>query len=404
MTSEAAAPKLFGPEMLANPYPVYHKLRAAQPVHWVPALEAWVVTSHELVSAALRNPLLSSDRFDRARQRLAAKGMAVPFDDRMKSMIHRDPPDHTRLRGLVNKAFTPRAVDALEGYIGRVINEALDRVQPAGKMELIHDLAYPLPVIVIAEMLGVPTEDRAKFKKWSDELSVALSGDVASLSEATLKRVLQARGELVDYFRAIVERRRKEPGLDLLTALVQAEEGGGRLNEDEIYSMAVLLLIAGNETTTNLIGNGLNALLHNPEQVRRLWADGSLVATAVEEMLRYDSPVQLTTRLAKQDLEMGGTKIAAGQAMYLLIGAANRDPAVFAEPDRFDVGRADNKHLAFGAGPHFCLGAPLARLEAKLTLEALRRRFPGGLQPGAGEVKYRNNFNLRGLEALPVEF
>lgn len=394
--------KLFGPEMLADPYPVYHRLRATHPVFRVPALDAWVVTSYEAVTAALRNPQFSSDRFPRVRKRLAAKGLDELVDDRVRSMIHMDPPDHTRLRGLVNKAFTPRAVNAMEERIQRLVDELLNAVQGRG-MDMIRDLGYPLPVTVIAEMLGVPTEDRDLFKRWSDEISIVLGGDVTALPAADLRRVAKAREELADYFRAIVARRRREPGDDLLTALVQAEEGGGRLSEDELYSTAVLLLIAGNETTTNLVGNGLLALLRHPDQMWRVWNDPALVPSAVEEMLRYDSPVQLTTRLAKVDLEVHGTKIRQGEWVYLVLGAANRDPAQFPEPDRFDVSRADNKHLAFGAGPHFCLGAPLARLEAQVTLRTLRRRYPG-LRLGTEKPEYRNNFNLRGLKALPVVF
>lgn len=395
--------KLFGPEMLADPYPVYHRLRATHPVFWVPVLDAWMVTSYAAVTAALRNPQLSSDRFPRVRERLAPKGLDVLVDDRVRSMIHMDPPDHTRLRGLVNKAFTPRAVDLMAERIQGIVDELLGAVQGRGRMDVIRDLAYPLPVMVIAEMLGVPPEDRDRFKQWSDEISVVLGGDVTALSEAVLRRVVEARNELVDYFRAVVTQRRKEPGDDLLTALVRAEEGGGRLTEDELYSTAILLLIAGNETTTNLIGNGLLALLRYPDQQRRVWDDPELVAPAVEEMLRYDSPVQMTTRMAKVDLEMHSAKISQGQWIYLILAAANRDPAQFPEPDRFDVGRADNKHIAFGAGPHFCLGSPLARLEAQLTFRTLRRRYPG-LRLGAESPEYRNNFNLRGLKALPVVF
>jgi cytochrome P450 len=407
MTSDARALagelKLFGPEMLADPYTVYHRLRAAQPVCRVPPLDAWVVTSYEAVSAALRNPQLSSDRSDRVRQRLAGKGLDGLVDERSRSMIHMDPPDHTRLRSLVNKAFTPRAVNAMAGKIRGIVDDLLDAVQAQGRMDAIQDLAYPLPVIVIAEMLGVPPADRDRFKHWSDEISVILSGDVAALPPDVLHRAVAARTELVDYFGAAVARRRQVPGDDLLTALIRAEEGGSHLTEDELYSMAVLLLIAGNETTTNLIGNGLLALLRHPEEHRRLWADAALLPSAVEEMLRYDGPVQLTTRLARVDMKIHGTEIRKGQWAYLMLAAANRDPAQFPDPDRFDVSRAENKHVAFGAGPHFCVGAPLARLEAQLALDALRRRCPG-LRLGAEKVEYRNNFNLRGLKALPVLF
>jgi cytochrome P450 len=388
--------------MLANPYPFYHRLRATQPVLRVPALDAWIVTTYEGVNGCLRNPRLSSDRFPRARARLEAKGLAGLIDDRMRSMIHMDAPDHTRLRALVNKAFTPRVVEAMEGRIDAILEELLDAAQKKGRFDLIADLAYPLPVMVIAEMLGVPAEDRSKFKRWSDDLSAVLAGDPAALSDEVLRRVMAAREELVDYFRAIAVKRRLSPGNDLISALVQAEEEGGRLSEDELYSTLVLLLVAGNETTTNLIGNGMLALLNHPDEMRRVWEDSTFVPSAVEEMLRYDGPIQFTTRLAKADLEIHDTKVHEGEWLYLVIGAANRDPAQFPDPDRFDVGRTANKHIAFGAGAHFCLGAPLARLEAQLALRSLSRRCPN-LRLSSDKPEYRNNFNLRGLIALQVE-
>jgi len=270
-------------------------------------------------------------------------------------------------------------------------------------MEVISDLAYPLPVMVIAEMLGIPPEDRDRFKKWSDDMSMLLGGDPAALPEEVVRGAIASREELVDYFRTIAAKRREQPGNDLFSALLQAEEEGGRLTEDELYSTVVLLLVAGNETTTNLIGNGLLALLRAPDQLQRVWEDPMLVPATVEEMLRYDGPVQLTTRLAKIDMEIHGTTIKQGEWLYLVIGAANRDPAQFPDPDRFDVSRVDNKHVAFGAGAHFCLGAPLARLEAQVTLRTLRRRCPN-LRLEAEKPVFRSNFNLRGLKDLPVAF
>ncbi|MDB5352861.1 MAG: cytochrome [Planctomycetota bacterium] len=402
MTSEAiGGPKLFGPEMLADPYPVYHTLRAADPVLWVPTLDAWVVTSYEAVSAGLRDARLSSQRFDRIRGRAESKLPGTTVDPSMRSMIHMDPPDHSRLRSLVVKAFTPRVVDAMEGRIQGMIDGFLSGITCPGRMDVMDVLAYPLPVTVIAEMLGVSPEDRHRFKTWSDEISVILSGDVAGLPEAEVKRAFDARHELVDYFRSVVARNRGGPGTDLLTALARAEDEGGRLSEDELYSTAVLLLIAGNETTTNLIGNGLLALLSHPDQLERLKGDPTLVTSAVEEMLRYDSPVQMTTRMAKVDLEIHGTAIKQGQWVFLMIAAANRDPARFPDPDRFDITRADNEQIAFGAGPHFCLGASLARLEGQLAIRSLLSRFPD-LKLGTGAIEHRNNFNLRGLKSLDV--
>ena len=397
-------PKLFGPEMLADPYPTYRKLREAHPVFWAAQLDAWIVTSFEAVSAGLRNSRLSSERFERIRSRFAEKGIDEKMaENRLRSMIHLDPPDHTRLRSLVNKAFTPRMAAEMEGRIQGMIDGFLDEVQGQGRMDAIETLAYPLPVTVIAEMLGAPVEDRHKFKKWSDEISIVLSGDAASLPADVLQRSFDSRNELVEYFRAIVAGKRSGTHVDLLAALAKAEEDGGRLTEDELYSNAVLLMIAGNETTTNLIGNGLLALLRHPDQLHRLQSDPALIPSAIEEMLRFDGPVQLTTRIAKCDLEIEGTEIRQGQGVYLFLGAADRDPAKFSEPDRFDVGRVDNKHVAFGGGPHFCLGAPLARLEAKLAFQALIRRFPD-IRLENDAVEYRRNFNLRGLTALPVVF
>jgi cytochrome P450 len=402
MSTDAGS--LFGPEMLADPYSFYARLRAAGPVAWVPQLEAWLVTGYQAVTEGLRDPRLSSERFRRVRDRLAARGLGALLDDRARSMNFLDAPDHTRLRAQVSKAFTPKVVADMEPHIRDLVGRLLDGARARGGLEAIRDLAYPLPVTVIAEMLGVPTEDLDRFKAWSDEISAGLAGDVASLPDAVLRRVLDARNELADYFRAAVARRRQAPGRDLLTGLLRAEEAGTLLTEDELLSTAVLLLVAGNETTTNLIGNGLLALLRHPDQMARVWADPALVPAAVEEMLRYEGPVQFATRLAKVDFEMGGAAIRRGQAVYLVLAAANRDPAQFPDPDRFDVGRADNKHVAFGAGPHFCLGAPLARLEAQLAFRELIRRFPGGLRLGSPSPEYRPNFNLRGLKELPVQY
>ncbi len=401
--TQTSGVSLFTPEMLANPYPVYAHLRANHPVCRVEALDAWFVTSYAAISAALRNPALSSDRFMRAKKRLGERGLAGLADERFKSLIHMDPPDHTRLRSLVNKAFTPHVVDGMEARIQLVIDELLDGVAPAGKMDVIKDLAYPLPVIVIAEMLGIPAADRDRLKQWSDDISPVLSGDVGGLSEETLLRVVAARKELGEYFRTIVGQRRRSPGDDLLTALIEAEEGAGRLSEDELYSTLVLLLFAGHETTTNLIGNGLLALLQHSSEKARVWEEAAPIPPTVEEMLRYDSPVQLTNRLATRDITIEGVTIRAGEWVYLVLAAGNRDPGRFAEPDRFDATRSDNKHLAFGGGPHFCIGAPLARLEGRLVLSTLRRRFPE-ISLGSAKPQYRNNFNLRGLAALPVIF
>jgi cytochrome P450 len=395
-------PKLFGPDMLADPYPIYQQLREAEPVVRDESLKAWVATSYDAVAAGLRNPLFSSDRDRMAYDRLGERGLAHLALDHFQSLIHRDPPDHTRLRGLINKAFTPKVVAGLEPRIQGIVDQLLDAA-PAGGMDVIHALAYPLPVTVIADLLGLPAADREKFKTWSDDVSAVFAGDIGGLPEEVLRRAKDARDECVEYLESAVAARRAAPRDDLLTALLRAEEGGGHLSEDELYTSVILLLIAGNETTTNLIGNGLNALMRHPGAFARVWADPALIPQAVEEMLRFDSPVQLTTRQAKADLPVGGVMVPAGDWIFLVIGAANRDPAHFPDPDRFDLDRENKRHLSFGVGAHFCVGAPLARLEAQVVLRSLRARYPN-IRPNGEPPEYRYNFNLRGLTALPVRF
>jgi cytochrome P450 len=399
---KAAPHPLFNARTRANPYPTYQRLRSEDPVHWDEAYGRWILTRYADVVAVLRSPAASSDRAG-AMLRFAPPSMRPLVESRSNSMIHSDAPKHTRLRLLVNKAFTARAVEAMTGNIRRLVDGFLDAVVSRGRMDVIADLAYPLPVTVIAEMLGVPAEDRDRFKRWSDELAALVGGNAADLGLRDYRRIARRSHELSAYLAGIVARRRAEPQDDLLSALAQAEEAGDRLSGDELYANATLLLVAGHETTTNLIGNGTLALLHHPDQWQRLKADPSLVPQAVEELLRYDSPVQFTTRLLKEDLDVGGKRLRAGQTVLLILGAANRDPGQFADPDRLDVGRTDVKHLSFGLGSHYCLGAPLARLEARVGFEALLRRMPN-LRLEGGDPPFRDNFNLRGLETLPVAF
>jgi cytochrome P450 len=401
MGKSAGPARMFGPEMLANPYPAYNLLRSMDPVHWQEAVNGWVLSRYADVAAMLRGPHVSSDRT--AAQAKAPEEFRELYTFRANSMLNSDPPKHTRLRTLVSKAFTPAAVERLAPIIQKVVDEAVDAALPAGGMEIMHDLAYPLPVTVIAHMLGVPPEDRDRFKKWSDEITATAGNIVANLTPEHYRRAIQSTRELTAYFRQVVAERRSRPRDDLLTAMAKAEEQGDRLSEPELFANAVLLLNAGHETTTNLIGNGAWALLRFPEQKRRLREDPSLANTAVEELLRFDSPVQFTSRALKEDVTVGGKALKAGQMVLLLLGAANRDPAQFADPDRLDVGRQDNKHVAFGMGPHFCLGAPLARLEGRIVLQTLLRRLPG-LRLDGPEPAYRDNFNLRGLKALKVAF
>jgi cytochrome P450 len=393
---------LFGAEMLADPYPVYRRLREADPVHWYEAFGAWVLTRYHEVVTALHDPRFSSERTGAMQQMAGRPGLTPFFDFLATRMVYADPPRHTRLRGLVSKAFTPHAVEAMRPHIQALVDQFLDRVQPHGRMDVVADLAYPLPVTVIVEMLGVPVEDRDRLKRWSDEFIVYFSKSPDQVTPEEYDRAARAVAAEEGYFRTSVARLRGEQR-SLLGAMARAEESGDRLSEQELYANANLLLTAGHETTTNLIGNGVLALLRHADQLEKLRADPSLLPGAIEEFLRYDSPVQFTHRVAKEDVAVGDKTIRRGQFVYLMLAAANRDPARFPDADRLDVTRKDNHHLSFGQGPHFCLGAPLARLEALIAFGTLLRRFPA-LRLATDRLEYRPTFNLHGLKALPVSF
>ena len=390
------------PEVRANPYPLYRQLREQDPVHWSELMASWVLTRYDDVEAVLRDP-----RFSTARRRTGNRftEQLMEMQEQMgpigqaTTMLRADPPEHTRLRNLVSKAFTPRAIEAMRPHIQQIVDELLDAVEGSDRFDLIHDLAYPLPVIVIAEMLGVAPEDRDRFKRWSGDIAATLGGPM--LSPEVIQQAIASSREMTDYFRGVIEIRRKEPEDDLLSALIAAKEQGEALSEHEVLATCVLLLVAGNETTTNLIGNGMVALLQHPDQLEQLRDDPSLTESAVEEFLRYDGPVQATGRTATEDVEVGGTVIKEGQVAFTLLGAANHDPAQFANPDTLDITRKDNRHLAFGHGIHFCLGAQLARVEAQVAFETLLRRFPD-LKLGADEVEWGGAFILRGPKALPL--
>ncbi len=394
----------FVPEVHANPYPVFRQLREEDPVHWSELMDAWVLTRYADVVAVLKHPRFSADR-RRARNRFAQQA-AMTLEEqgplaRAATMLTADPPEHTRLRGLVSKAFTIRAVEAMRPRIQRITDELLDAAQEKGELDVIWDLGYPLPVIVIAEMLGVPSERRDDFKRWSDDIVATLGGPF--VAPEVLERGQQSAHEMAEYFRGVIDERRRAPKDDLLSGLIAAEERGEALSEDEMIATCMLLLAAGNETTTNLIANGTLALLRNPEQLDRLRNDPSLVESAVEEFLRYDGPVQGTARVALEDVEIGGKQVEEGQLVFTLLAAANHDPTVFAAPDELDVARRDNRHVAFGFGIHFCLGAPLARLEGQIAFETILRRLLN-LRLATDEVEWGGTFILRGLKKLPVTF
>jgi cytochrome P450 len=394
---------LFGPGMVADPYPVYDRLRASDPVHWHEPFGAWVLTRYADVAAVLHDPRFSAERTGKMQEMAGSADLGPFFEFLSARMLYADPPRHTRLRGLVSKAFTPHAVEAMRPHVQALVDQFLDRVQGQGRMDVIADLAYPLPVTVIVEMLGVPVQDRDQLKKWSDDFVVYFSKHLGQVTPEEYRRSAQAVAAERAYFGAAAAERRRQPREDLLSALVQAEEAGDRLTEEELHANANLLLTAGHETTTNLIGNGTLALLRHSDQLEKLRSDPSLIPSAVEEFLRYDSPVQFTHRLAREDVSLGGKTIRKGQFVYLMLAAANRDPARFPDPGRLDVTRKDNHHLAFGQGPHFCLGAPLARLEAQIAFGTLLRRFLT-LRLETDRLEYRETFNLHGLKALPVRF
>jgi len=392
----------FDPVFRTDPYPVYKRLREENPVHPGP-IGGLVLTRHADCLRVLRHPAASSD--ERNGELFKALDAAGEIDHDLsdnRPFLFLDPPDHTRLRRLVSKAFTPRTVERLRPRVQALVDELLDAVVPTGSIELIEDLAYPLPVQVISEMLGVPPEDHERFKGWSKDLARGLDPDFI-LPPDVLEQRNRAVEAFSEYFLELIAERRRSPRDDLLSALVAAEDEGDRLTEQELLSTCTLLLVAGHETTVNLIANGTLALLRHPDQLERLRDDPSVSRSAVEELLRYDPPVQLTGRVALEDIELGDATVEAGTFALLLLASANRDPDAFPDPDRVDLGRTDNHHLAFGFGTHFCLGAPLARLEGEIALTTLVRRCPD-LALATDELRYKENLILRGLEALPISF
>jgi pimeloyl-[acyl-carrier protein] synthase len=373
-------------QLQGDPYRLYAQLRAAGRVLWSEQLGRWMVSGHPEALAVLKDSRMSSDP-------TRADGRPSASDLPPLSMLFLDPPDHTRLRTLVLRAFTPRVVEGLRARVQELVDHALDRACDRGGLDLIADLASPLPATVIAELLGVPAEEHEVIK----DLSIAGSLDPIALDQAP---PIAARRELDLYLTAAIDRRRQQPRDDLISRLIDAEERGDRLDAGELVRMCVLLLVAGHETTVNLIGNGVNALLDHPDQLARLRAHPELLDAAVEEMLRFDSPVQTAGRVVTEPLELGGRSLPRGQEVLVLLGAANRDPAVFPDPGRLDVSRTPNPHLSFARGIHFCLGAPLARLEGQVAIGSLVRRFPR--LERAGAPQRRPAITFRGFASLPV--
>jgi cytochrome P450 len=391
----------FHPRFRRDPYRTYRRLQSEAPVYYSPALRGWILSRHADVARTLADPRMICDRRQaRLAQEFAIfEAMRPDFAQAVtRSLLMIDPPDHTRLRRLVSRAFTPRVVDRLAESIAARVASLLDAMERKHDPDVIRDLADPLPVAVIADLLGIPDEDRAHLKAWSNDFVGLLDPIQAEADVATMERAFD---DLLGVLHRVFAARRREPRDDLVSGLVRAEEQGDVLSEAELDSLCLLLLVAGNETTTNLIGNATLALIRHPEQRRVLRGGAEEQRRAVEELLRFESPIQATDRVASEDLEIDGRRVRKGQLVGLLLGAANRDPAVFARPDALDLMREDNPHLAFGHGVHFCLGAQLARLEGRLAICGLFERFPdlcsrGELGP------WKRSLVLRGLCSLPV--
>jgi cytochrome P450 len=388
----------FDPATIADPYPLYEVLRQEAPIFWCEPFGGWMLSRYAEAHAVLRDPQrFSSERQTANRPQIRTAG---PYLGR--NILNADPPHHTRLRKLVVREFTPRASGAWVPRIAAIVDELLAELEPGGTFDVMEGLAVPLPVRVIAEMLGVPPEDRALFKRWSDDVVTPV---LPSTPPDQAARRMQSREELAQYFRDAIAaaRRRGERRRDLIGALVAARDEEDQLSEDELLSFVVLLLLAGNETTTNLIGNGTLALIRHPDQFRLLRQRPELVATAVEEFLRYDGPVQNTSRVVTEPLTLLGVALQPGDVVMPMLASANRDEAQFPAAAELHIDREENDHLAFGTGIHVCLGAPLARLEGRAAFTALAARFSTlELAVPATQLAYRPAFTLRGLTALPV--
>jgi cytochrome P450 len=392
-------------EFQRNPYPFYDDLRTEAPIFYWDEGQMWLFTRYDDISALLRDKRLGRTMDHillRERRQLAPiPETEAPFHKLSQhSMFDKEPPDHTRLRSLVHKVFTPRRVESLRERIQSVTDNLLDQIAGQGTMDILEDFAIPLPVTVIAELLGVPEADRHRLRPWSRDIVAMYELDH---TQEQARRAVQAAVEFSDYLRVLVSERRRNPQDDLISALVLVQEAGDQLSEDELISTCVLLLNAGHEATVNVIGNGMLALLKHPAQMGSLLDNPALVSTAVEEMMRYDTPLQLFRRWALEDVEYRGFAFKQGTEVALMFGAANRDPTRFPNPHNFDITREDNLHIAFGSGIHYCLGAPLARLELQIAIGTLLRRFPNIKLAGA-EPEFRAAYVIRGLQKLQVTF
>ncbi|MFE2628658.1 cytochrome P450 [Streptomyces sp. NPDC001651] len=391
------------PAFLADPYPAYAELRARGRVHWFEPTNQWLVPHHADVSALLRDRRLGRTYQHRFTHEEFGRGAPPPEHEPFHTlndhgMLDLEPPDHTRIRRLVSKAFTPRTVERLKPYVRDLAGELVAGLVARGGGDLLKEVAEPLPVAVIAEMLGIPESDRGPLRPWSADICGMYE---LNPSKETAAKAVRASVEFSDYLRELIAARRKEPGDDLISGLIAAHDEGDRLTEQEMISTAVLLLNAGHEATVNATVNGWWALFRNPGQLAALRADHALIPSAIEELMRYDTPLQLFERWVLDDVEIDGTTIPRGAEIAMLFGSANHDPAVFADPERLDLTRAENPHISFSAGIHYCIGAPLARIELAASMTALLEQAPG-LRP-VSDPERKPNFVIRGLEGLRVE-
>jgi len=387
-----------------NPYPVYDEMREKDPVHFSELAQAWFLTRYADVAE-----ILSDRRFSvEGALEKSNKRMGVKWDENSPFMhassmwmLMIDPPDHTRLRGLINRAFTPRAVEQMRATIQQITDELLDKVQDQGRMDAVHDFGDPLPILVFTQLLGLEGADYDTLKRWANTVGMAID---PIFGPEWLERIDSSAREVREFFQNVIAERKRNPTDDLLSGLIQAEEAGEKLSEEELLATCLLLLVAGTETTSNLIGNSVYALMRNRDQFIRLQREPKLLDTAVEEFLRYETPVQLTGRVAKEDVELGGKTIRAGQPVGCIMGAANRDPEQYPNPSKLDLGRVPNRHTAFSFGPHFCVGSPLARLEGQIAIGTMVRRMPNMQMRMVGAPQWRDTLNNRGLKTLPVIF
>lgn len=391
-------------EFQSDPYPTYHRLRVEDPIHR--SFDTWVLTRYADVKAVLRDPRFGADQVPKR-----IKNKSHYFEEQQRDIktlvqmsgkffFYLDPPDHTRLRGLVSKAFSAKVVERMHPQIHEIVDESINKVRDTGVMDIVVDLSCPLPVIVIARMLGVPAEDSSKLGQWSNEMSRIIDPLMSLEDYDQLNQVAVA---FTEYFRDLIVERRKKPKEDLISALIAARDQGDKLSEDELLSVCLMLFVTGEETTVHTIGNGMLALLRHPDQMELLKRNPTIIQSAVEEILRYDSPVQQTARIAREDVEIGDKIIRSGENVLVSLGAANRDPAQFSNPAQLDLIRDENHHLAFSDSIHYCLGAALARIQSQIAINTLVQRLPN-LKLNTEKLEWRKNINIRGLKSLPVSF